>query len=249
MKLAVVVMAAGQGTRMKSTLPKVLHPILGKILLRHVVDAVKPLAPRHIVAVVGHQAERIQATFGDEILYAHQTPQLGTGHAVQQAQAVLPDDVDAVLVVPGDLPLLTSDTFQQLLTIYQDSAGVLALLTVARDDPQGFGRIIRHQSGTVAAIVEEADCTVDQKSIRELNVGAYLFQADWLWTNLPHIPLSPKGEYYVTDLVSLAVSQGHSVQAQPVTNPEEALGIVVLLAPTAWCKTLPLAIIVCCVFQ
>ncbi len=225
MNLAVVIMAAGMGTRMNSRLPKVLHPVLGKPLLRHVVDVVKPLEPRHIVAVVGHQAQKVQAEFGDEILFAHQIPQLGTGHAVQQAQTILPENADTILVIPGDLPLLTSDIFRQLLATHQNSVGVLSLLTVERDNPQGFGRIVRNQAGTVVAVVEEADCTPTQKAIKELNVGVYLFQAEWLWANLPHIPLSPTGEYYVTDLVELAVSQGYSVHAQPVADPVETLGI------------------------
>ncbi len=225
MNLAVVIMAAGMGTRMNSRLPKVLHPVLGKPLLRHVVDVVKPLEPRHIVAVVGHQAEKIQTEFGNEILFAHQIPQLGTGHAVQQAQTILPENADTILVIPGDLPLLTSDIFRQLLATHQNSVGVLSLLTVERDNPQGFGRIVRNQAGTVVAVVEEADCTPTQKAIKELNVGVYLFQAEWLWANLPHISLSPKGEYYVTDLVELAVSQGYSVHAQRVADPVETLGI------------------------
>jgi bifunctional UDP-N-acetylglucosamine pyrophosphorylase/glucosamine-1-phosphate N-acetyltransferase len=225
MNLAVVVMAAGMGTRMKSRLPKVLHPVLGKPLLRHVVETAKTLNPVEIVVVVGHESDQVQAEFAGQVSFVTQTPQLGTGHAVQQAQPVLNNRVQAVLVLPADLPLVSAETLRQMVAVFEAGAGPLALLTVERDNPLGFGRVLRTHQGYVAAVVEEAHCTSAQKAIRELNVGAYIFQANWLWQNLPRLPLSAKGEYYITDLVGIAVSQAQPVSAVPVTNPVEALGI------------------------
>jgi bifunctional UDP-N-acetylglucosamine pyrophosphorylase/glucosamine-1-phosphate N-acetyltransferase len=225
MKLAVVVMAAGMGTRMKSKIPKVLHPILGKPMLQHVLDTVNPLQSIETVVVVGHAAEQVQTAFTDQATFVVQMPQLGTGHAVQQAQALLDGKAETILVVPADLPLLSTPTFQKLIDLYRSGPGPLALLTVERDNPLGFGRIVRDGQGYVRAIVEEADCTPEQKAIRELNVGAYVFEAAWLWANLSKVPLSPKGEYYVTDLIGMAVEQAQPVQASIIADPVEALGI------------------------
>ena len=225
MKLAVIVMAAGMGTRMKSKTPKVLHPILGKPMLQHVLDTVKPLQPVETVVVVGHAAAQVQAAFTGQATFVEQMPQLGTGHAVQQAQALLNDKSETILVVPADLPLLSTSTFKKLIELYRSGPGPLALLTVERENPLGFGRIERDGQGYVRAIVEEADCTPEQKAIRELNVGAYVFEAAWLWANLPKVPLSPKGEYYVTDLIGMAVEQGQPVRASIIADPVEALGI------------------------
>nr|BAL58011.1 UDP-N-acetylglucosamine pyrophosphorylase [uncultured Chloroflexota bacterium] len=225
MNLAVVIMAAGLGTRMKSKLPKVLHPLLGRPMLAYLLEAVKPLHPRQTVVIVGHQADRVQAEFAGQASFVVQSPQLGTGHAVQQTRPLLENTAEAILVLPGDLPLLSTQTLQKLLDLYQADSAPLAMLTVERDNPLGFGRIIRNPQGMVTAIVEEADCTPEQKAIRELNVGVYVFQAAWLWPNLEKIPLSPKGEYYLTNLVGMAVAQGRPVQAAPVDNPVETLGV------------------------
>ena len=213
------------GTRMRSKIPKVLHPILGKPMLRHVLDAVKPLDPLETVVVIGHKADDVQTTFADDVAFAVQSPQLGTGHAVQQVQPLLKGKADIVLVIPSDLPLLSTQTFEQLVELIQTGSGPIAMLTVERENPLGFGRIVRNNQGYVEAIVEEAACTPEQKAIRELNVGVYAFVADWLWENLAKIPLSAKGEYYVTDLIGLAVAQGEQVQAEVLADPMEALGI------------------------
>jgi bifunctional UDP-N-acetylglucosamine pyrophosphorylase / glucosamine-1-phosphate N-acetyltransferase len=225
MNLAVVVMAAGMGTRMKSKIPKVLHPILGRPMLGHVLAAVKPLNPVETVVVVGHAADQVRTVFGNQAVFAVQSPQLGTGHAVQQARPLLNNQADVVLVAPGDLPLLSTQTFQELINLYRQGKSPLAMLTVERDNPLGFGRIVRNGQGYVQAIVEEVDCTLEQKAIRELNVGAYIIEATWLWNNLDKITSSAKGEYYVTDLVGIAVAQGLPVQAMLLPDPIEALGI------------------------
>jgi bifunctional UDP-N-acetylglucosamine pyrophosphorylase/glucosamine-1-phosphate N-acetyltransferase len=224
MNLATVIMAAGMGTRMKSKTPKVLHPILGKPMLRHVLDAVKPLNPIETVVVVGHKSDDVQAIFADEVVFAVQSPQLGTGHAVQQAQSLLEGKADIVLVAPSDLPLISTETVERLVELIQTGSGPVAMLTVERENPLGFGRVVRNNQGNVEAIVEEAACTPEQKAIRELNVGVYAYEANWLWENLEKIPLSAKGEYYVTDLIGIAVDQGEKVQ-DVVADPVEALGI------------------------
>jgi len=233
MRLAVVIMAAGMGTRMKSRLPKVLHPLLGKPMLTHILTAVQPINPAQIVVITGHEADQVTARLNSEpelaglpLEFVLQSPQLGTGHAVQQAQSALAaGGADAVLVVYGDMPLLTTQTLQQLLTAYHSGTGPLVMLTVTVDNPRGFGRVVRNDAGFVTAIVEEVDCTPQQKAIRELNVGAYLFNARWLLKNLPNIPLSAKGEYYLTDLVGMAVAQGLPVQAKQLADPLEAIGV------------------------
>ena len=232
MDLAIVVMAAGMGTRMKSARPKVLHQILDKPLLSYVLEAVKSLEPTQVVVVVGHEADQVVAPFHQELLpngqpikFVIQTPQLGTGHAVQQALPLLENRPSTVLVVPADLPLLTTATFKKLVQVFEDDQSPLVMLTVESDDPRGFGRIVRDEQRFVTAIVEEADCTPAQKTIRELNVGAYTFNTTWLGDNLDKLPLSQKGEYYLTDLVGVAVQQGLRVQAELLTDATEAIGI------------------------
>ncbi len=232
MKLAVVVMAAGMGTRMKSKLPKVLHPLLGKPLLSYILNAVQPLNPANVVVVTGHEADYVQsqlARLADlgalPLSFVVQSPQRGTGHAVQQAQPLLAGNAEAVLVVPGDLPLLAAETLGRMVELFAAGNSTLVMLTTEVDDPRGFGRVVRAADGYVAAIVEDVDCTPQQRAIKELNVGAYVFNAGWLWQNLPNIPLSAKGEYYITDLIELAVQQGWQVQAVPLQNPMEAIGV------------------------
>jgi bifunctional UDP-N-acetylglucosamine pyrophosphorylase/glucosamine-1-phosphate N-acetyltransferase len=228
MKTVAVILAAGAGTRMKSNLPKVLHPLLGRPMLEWVLTAAQPIAELPPVVVVGHGKEAVQAAMGPRARYAEQKDLLGTGHAVQQAAALLDGATDAVVVVNGDLPLLRSETLSRLVTLYSEertqSNPAVALLTVTRDDPQGFGRIARNRDGAICGIVEEVDCTPEQRAIRELNVGIYCFDAAWLWANLPHLPVSAKGEYYLTDLIAMAVAQGRSV-AGVAAPPEEVDGI------------------------
>jgi bifunctional UDP-N-acetylglucosamine pyrophosphorylase/glucosamine-1-phosphate N-acetyltransferase len=228
MTTAAVILAAGYGTRMKSNLPKVLHPLLGRPMIEWALSAAEPVVDLTPVVVVGHGQEAVRACLGERVRYAEQTQLLGTGHAVQQAAAELAGKAGVVVVTYGDMPLLRSETLRALLQLFaQQSAAVspaIAMLTVTRDDPQGFGRIVRNAQGAVCAIVEEADCTPAQKTIRELNPGIYCFDAAWLWANLPLLPLSAKGEYYLTDLVGMAVAQGRDV-ATAAAPVEEVNGI------------------------
>jgi bifunctional UDP-N-acetylglucosamine pyrophosphorylase/glucosamine-1-phosphate N-acetyltransferase len=186
-------------------------------MIEWALNAVAPVVNEPPVVVVGHGKEQVQARLGDRVRYAEQAQLLGTGHAVQQAAGLLQGHAEAVIVTYGDTPLLRSETLAELAALYAENRARLdpavALLTVTRDDPQGFGRIVRGADGAVLGIVEEVDCTPEQKAIRELNPGIYCFDAEWLWANLPNLPLSAKGEYYLTDLVGMAVAQGRAVVA------------------------------------
>lgn len=226
MKITAVLLAAGQGTRMKSDLPKVLHPLCGRPMLWHVLEALQSATTEKPVVVVGHGAEDVKNYLGDFAECVLQEPQLGTGHAAMQAESVLRDKSDYVIVTYADMPLLRGETFQQLVDTQLSNPGPFSLLTVIADDPRGFGRIVRKADGTVEAIVEEYVATPEQREIKELNVGAYCFKADWLWEALHRIEKNPKkGEYYLTDIVEVAVRDDLPVQAVVHDDFIETIGI------------------------
>jgi len=226
MNISAVILAAGQGTRMRSNLPKVLHPLAGRSLAWHALETARQVTGAPPVMVVGHGAEAVRSTLGEDAAeYVLQSPQLGTGHAVLQAEPVLRARSGLVLVTYADMPLVTAETLRQLITAHQAHNGPITMLTVITTDPRGFGRIVRNAAGQVLAIVEEALATSEQLAIRELNTGLFCFTADWLWPALHRIPLSPKGEYYLTDLVGLAAADGLSVQTLVVEDPTEMIGI------------------------
>jgi bifunctional UDP-N-acetylglucosamine pyrophosphorylase / glucosamine-1-phosphate N-acetyltransferase len=213
--VATVILAAGFGTRMKSELPKVLHPVAGRPMVEWSVRTAEQIGDRPPVVVVGYGKEQIQALLGERAQYAEQTQLLGTGHAVMHAAPLLHGQSDAVVVFYADMPLLQPETLQDLVTRFAEARSqgnlALAMLTIERADSQGFGRVVRNAAGEVQAIVEEVDCTPEQLLIRELNPGIYCFDADWLWQTINQIPLSRKGEYYLTDMVGLAVAQSRRV--------------------------------------
>ncbi len=225
MNICSIILAAGQGTRMKSALPKVLHPLLGRPMLQYALDTAAELSHTQPVVVVGHGAPKIQEVFNGKARFVLQEPQLGTGHAVQQAEALLRGQADLVLVTYADMPLLTAQTLQRIVQAHQVHTGPLTMLTALVDDPRGFGRILRSPEGDVLGIVEEAQATPEQRAIRELNIGVYCFDADWLWGALRRVPLSPKGEYYLTDVVAIAVADQLSISAQLLDDVEEGIGI------------------------
>ncbi|RME90921.1 MAG: UDP-N-acetylglucosamine diphosphorylase/glucosamine-1-phosphate N-acetyltransferase [Anaerolineae bacterium] len=225
MKTAAVLLAAGRGTRMKSSLPKVLHPVAGRPMLWHALRAVHEAGCDRVVVVVGHEAEKVREAVGAAGQCVVQEPQLGTGHAVQQAEALLQGETDLVLVTAADMPLLRGETLSRLIEAQRAHKGPVTMLTVLADDPRGFGRVVRGEDRRVQAIVEEAQATPEQRAIRELNVGAYCFSAGWLWEALRRVPLSPKGEYYLTDTIALAVEEGLSVQALTLEDASEAIGV------------------------
>lgn len=216
MRLVNVILAAGFGTRMKSDIPKVMHPVMGRPMVEWSVRMAEAVSQERPVLVVGHGRELVEQHLGDRAYYVVQTDLLGTGHAVQQTGPLLRGRSDVVLVSYADMPLLRAGTLRELVDAFRaaQAAGekpALAMLTVTRQDPQGFGRIVRNDRGEIQAIVEEADCTPEQLRITELNPGIYCFDAEWLWENVNTIPLSAKGEYYLTDMVGIAVAQGQRV--------------------------------------
>lgn len=215
MNIATVILAAGYGTRMKSDYPKVIHPVAGRPMVEWGVRTAEQLGDRQPVVVVGHGKEQVQRILGERVAYAEQVQLLGTGHAVMQAESILSGQSDAVVVFYADMPLLQSETLRKLTDrfVAESQRGNLAftMLTMMRADSQGFGRVVRNEQGEIQTIVEEADCTPEQLSLQELNPGVYCFDATWLWANIHKLPLSRKGEYYLTDVVSIAVSQGKHV--------------------------------------
>jgi len=225
--LNVIVLAAGQGTRMQSDTPKVLHPLAGKPLLAHVLDHARTLNPTRIVIVVGHAAQQVQAVFADQtdLHFAHQTEQLGTGHAVQQALPLLHDaPPDAVsLVLYGDVPLVQPSTLQRLL---QACGTGMAILTQSLDDPTGYGRIVRDAHGQVVRIVEHKDASDVERLISEINTGILAAPTARLKDWLARVNnQNAQGEYYLTDVIALAAADGTSIHAVQPEHDWEPLGV------------------------
>jgi bifunctional UDP-N-acetylglucosamine pyrophosphorylase / glucosamine-1-phosphate N-acetyltransferase len=221
--LEVIVLAAGQGKRMRSDLPKVLHPIAGRPLLARVLDAARALAPRRIVVVHGHGAEKVRAAFPEtDIHWALQAEQLGTGHAVRQAMHLVTGDA-RVLIVCGDVPLVRPATLQRLLEASSDAVSVL---TTEVADADGYGRIVRDAAGNVARIVEHKDASPEQRSIREINAGFFALSASQLagWLGKLSNDNAQK-EYYLTDIVSLAGAERVAVRAVRADDHREVAGV------------------------
>ena len=224
MKFSVIILAAGEGKRMRSALPKVLQPLAGRALLARVLDSALALEPAAVHVVYGHGGDQVRAQFADwELDWAEQAEQLGTGHAVQQALPSVPDD-HQVLVLCGDVPLITETVLRDLLAA--GGTDRLALLTAELDDPTGYGRIIRDDKGRVTAIVEERDANDEQRAVREINTGLMVCPAALLNQLLAQVRSdNSQGEYYLTDIVGLAVGAGHTVAAARAPRAEEVLGI------------------------
>ena len=225
MTFASIILAAGEGTRMRSKLPKVLHPLAGKPMVAYALQAVEGLVDLPPVLVVGHGAEAVKAALGDDVTYALQAEQLGTGHAVMMAQPLLEGRVETLLVTYADMPLLRGETLQRLIALHGESGSPVTMTSFIGDEARGFGRVVRNAQGHVAAIVEQAVATPEQLAIREYNVSAYCFNAAWLWSALERIPVSPKGEYYLTDVIGLAVEAGFPVESLVLEDPDEAVGL------------------------
>jgi bifunctional UDP-N-acetylglucosamine pyrophosphorylase/glucosamine-1-phosphate N-acetyltransferase len=222
-RLSVVILTAGESTRMKSKTNKVLHPLAGRPMIQYVVSVGERLGLSKPVLVVGHNAEQVQALLGDQALYVRQRERLGTGHAVQQAQRLLGDETDTVLVLYGDSPLISEGTLQAMVDRHWTTEAAVTILTFRPPDPARYGRIVRGRDARVRAIVEWKEASPEIRAIQEVNSGILCFQADFLWPSL--VELQPKhGEYYLTDLVEMAVAQGRSVAAQEA-DPKEVLGV------------------------
>ena len=220
-------MAAGKGTRMKSSKPKVLHRLGGRALAQHVIDTAAGVSARSVVVITGHGAEVVEAGLHAPssltLSYVRQEPQLGTGHAVQQALPVLPDD-GVTLVLSGDVPLTRPETLQALLDLCGGEQ--LALLTLSMADPTGYGRIVRDDDGSVRAIVEQKDASPEQRAIQEIYSGIMAVPTRWLRTWLGRLDnQNAQGEYYLTDVVKFAVADGQKVQAHRITDALQVAGV------------------------
>ncbi len=224
MKLGVVILAAGQGTRMRSRLPKVLHALAGRPLLDHAIQAAKRLSAERVAVVYGHAGEQVKGAFSDpDLIWVEQKEQLGTGHAVAQAMPAM-KGVDQVLVLYGDVPLIRDKTLTSLTTacMYTD----LALLTAAFDNPIGYGRIMRNSNGKIERIVEHKDATSKQLEIKEVNTGILIAKRDSLEGWLERVDnRNAQGEFYLTDVVELAVADGVSVQSSQPEDLDEVAGV------------------------
>ena len=222
--MEVAILAAGKGTRMRSELPKVLHPIAGRAMLEHVVNTARALGARRICVVFGHGGEAVRERLdAPDLLWARQEPQLGTGHAVQQALPELSDDASAMILY-GDVPLIGLPTLQRLEAAA--AGGRLALLTVEMDDPAGYGRILRDAAGKVTRIVEQKDASPDELQVREINTGILVAPVhklrDWLGRVGNH---NAQREYYLTDIIALAVADGTEVVTVAPDALWETLGV------------------------
>ncbi|EON74643.1 bifunctional UDP-N-acetylglucosamine diphosphorylase/glucosamine-1-phosphate N-acetyltransferase GlmU [Lysinibacillus sphaericus] len=221
-----VILAAGQGTRMKSKLYKVLHPVCGKPMVQHVVDHIQYLGVNRIVTVVGHGAEKVQHQLGEKSEYVLQAEQLGTAHAVQQAQAVLGNEEGTTLVVCGDTPLIRPETMKALFEHHQAKNAKATILTAVAENPTGYGRILRGDNGQVKQIVEQKDATAAQQLVKEINTGTYCFDNKMLFETLKHVKNdNVQGEYYLPDVIELLQKQGDIVEAFVTEDFEETLGV------------------------
>ncbi|UCG21512.1 MAG: NTP transferase domain-containing protein, partial [Deltaproteobacteria bacterium] len=225
--IAALVLAAGKGTRMNSDLAKVLHPIWGRPMLSYPLAALEELRLGRVLVVVGHQAESIQKIFADaSVEWVLQNEQLGTGHAVQCALPHLADFAGSVLICCGDTPLLTAETLRMFLTNHLKSDSDLSVLSMLLEEPGSYGRIVRNSAGEVSGIVEAEDVTGPERDIREVNTGIYCAGAALLRSVIPEINNNnAQGEYYLTDVVKVAVERGWKVQAVAGSDPTEFLGV------------------------
>ncbi|KKI91601.1 bifunctional N-acetylglucosamine-1-phosphate uridyltransferase/glucosamine-1-phosphate acetyltransferase [Bacillus sp. SA1-12] len=221
-----VILAAGQGTRMKSSLYKVLHPVCGKPMVQHVLDQVSKLDLAKIVTVVGHGAEKVKSELGDASEYALQSEQLGTAHAVMQAASYLKNEEGTTIVICGDTPLITSDTMAALLSHHNETKAKATILTAKADDPTGYGRIVRNEEGTVEKIVEHKDASEAEREIPEINTGTYCFDNKELFKALSHVSNdNVQGEYYLPDVIEILKKEGKIVSAYQTASFDETLGV------------------------
>ncbi len=225
--LSTVILAAGKGKRMKSDLPKVLHPLNGRPMIQYVIDAAEAVGSEKIVLIVGHKKEMVmEATRDRSVEYVVQEEQLGTGHAVLQTRSLFRQYPGDILVLSGDVPLLQAATLNRLLEVHQKAQPLATLLTARMDDPTGYGRIVRDERGFVKQIVEEKDAPPEIKKIKEINVGIYIFKSQPLFDTLPLIKNdNQQGEYYLPDVIKIYVDRGEKIAAVLTPDVEETHGI------------------------
>lgn len=223
---AVVILAAGKGTRLRSSLAKVLHRAGGRTLVEHVVQASQRLKPRAVIAVVGYQAEQVSALVSPlGVRTAIQQPQRGTGHAMQVARRALPTAAKFAIVVPGDAPLVRTETLAALAQAHRQSGAAATILSAELANPSGYGRILRAEDGSVSAIVEDSALTAEQRAITEINSSIYAFTLAKLWPCLGRLkPSNVHRELYLTDAIAMLRQQGELVVAQLAADADEVLG-------------------------
>ncbi|MCX6377291.1 MAG: NTP transferase domain-containing protein [Armatimonadetes bacterium] len=218
-----VILAAGKGTRMGSDLPKVLLSLAGRPVLAHILDSLAQVGITRPVVVIGTGGELVRGTLGDCCIYAVQEEQLGSGHAVMCARDAT-QDADNILVMCGDSPLFRVETIRSVMEAHLRERATITLVSAILDDPRGYGRVLRGPGGEVSGIVEEKLATEEQKAIGEINGGLYAFDAPWLWENIGLMRRNEAGEYCLTEMVEIAISQGCRVIAVSA-SPDEVAGI------------------------
>ncbi len=225
---AAIILAAGKGKRMKSDLPKVLHPIGGKPMIEMLLDRLQPLGFTKTVVVIGHQGEEVRdALAGYAVEFAWQREQLGTGHAVMMAREALEEFSGPILVAAGDVPFLSIDSMARLFAAHAEAEAAATCLSAHFDDPTGYGRIIRDDTGSLLrAIVEHKDASPDILEISEINSGTFLFDAGKLFATLAQLTTdNAQGEYYLTDVVKILHESGDKVAVVAAENPDEVRGV------------------------
>ena len=225
-KLHIGILAAGKGSRMESKLPKVLHKLNGKSLIDYVLDTASELNPDSITLVVGFQKDRVKNHIQDDnINYVSQDQQLGTGHAALQMEHQLANQIGHLLILYGDVPNIKSSSLSPIIDEHIKEDRNATVITATLDDPTGYGRIIRNENGDLLRIVEEKDCTADEKKIKEWNPGIYIFKIPQLFSELKRIESNnASNEYYLTDVIEL-IKENFPVQAEKIINPAEVIGI------------------------
>lgn len=226
-ELVAVILAAGVGKRMRSDLAKVLHPVRGRPMVDHVIDAVRAAGVERVIVVVGHQAERVRAALaGRGVEFVLQAEQLGTGHAVDQARPLLASNTGTTLVLCGDTPLLSAATLRELLATHARTGAAATVLSAVLDDPTGYGRILRDPTGEVRGIVEHKDASEEERRVREINSGLLAFSTPDLFAALARVQNdNAQGEYYLTDTLAILLRMGRRVSAQPAADVREVMGV------------------------
>lgn len=226
MKIMSVVLAAGQGKRMKSKQYKVLHQVCGKPMVGHVIDTIKKANSEETVVVVGFGAEQVKSYIGEQATFVKQEQQLGTGHAVLQAAPVLESEEGITIVICGDTPLVKAETITNMIELQKQSGAAATILTASYSNPTGYGRIIRNAEGVVVKIVEQKDCTPEEAAVTEINTGTYCFDNKKLFEALKQVTNSnAQGEYYLTDVIGILRQGGDTVQAYCTADNAEGLGV------------------------
>ncbi|MEK7829390.1 MAG: bifunctional UDP-N-acetylglucosamine diphosphorylase/glucosamine-1-phosphate N-acetyltransferase GlmU, partial [Deltaproteobacteria bacterium] len=240
--IAAIILAAGLGKRMKSDMPKVLHPVAGKPMLFYPIEIIKDLGIEKVIVIVGHKAKEVIHALNSEFLtpnlvpagfkrgskltYVRQEPQLGTGHAVLSAEGSLKSFKGDVLILSGDVPLITRETILGLLTLHAKKKAAISFISTVAEDPSGYGRVLRDEDNSVISIVEDKDADPEEKAVNEINAGIYCVDTAFLFSGLKKIKKgNAQGEYYLPDLIEMAVNNGQKAACLTHRDPAEVMGI------------------------